>query len=110
MRGARVETTPEAFRSVLENAGTPDRYELRRIDPPRHQRGWVGPVARPSFEIWSSGPIPVLVARLMPDGSSVLFDPTFGPLLEKMLAQIGSAGQTAHDAFLAEYARKREQD
>lgn len=108
MRRARVEATPNAFRAVLESAQALDRYELRRVGPPLRASGWVGPVARPSFEIWARMPSPVLVARLMPDGSSECFDPSFGPLLEKMLPLIGAAGQKAHDDFLAKYARLKE--
>lgn len=105
MRRARVEATPNAFHAVLESTQPLDRYELRRIGPPLRAPGWVGPVARPSFEIWVRGPSLRLVARLMPDGSSECFDPSFGPLLEKMLTLIDGAGQTAHDDFLAKYAR-----
>lgn len=108
MRRARVEATPTAFHAVLESAAVLDRYELRILGPPPRTPGWVGPVARPSFEVWSSGPSPKLAARLLPDGSSECFDPSFEPLLEKMLARIGSAGQKAHDDFLAEYARIKE--
>ncbi len=108
MRRARVEATPNAFHEVLESAQLLDHYGLRRIGPPLRAPGWVGPVARPSFEIWSSRPSPKLVARLLPDGSSECIDPAFGPLLEKMLALIGSAGQKAHDDFLTEYAKSKE--
>jgi hypothetical protein len=107
MRRARVNATPSAFHDVLSEAKALDRYELSRIEPPHQPSGWVGPVVRPAFEVWTVGPRQKLVARLLPDGSSECLDPTFGPLLEKMLALIGSAGQKAHDDFLAEYARLR---
>lgn len=109
MRRARAEATPLAFREVLSEAKVLDRYELRRIDPPSRVDGWVGPVARPSFEIWTVGTSPMMVARLLPDGSIEYLDPAFEPLLTKMLAKIGAAGQKAHDDFLAEYAGLREE-
>jgi hypothetical protein len=107
MRRARVEETPLAFRDVLAHDGASDRYELRTIEPPGRPHGWVGPVARPTFEVWSKGPTSTLAARILPDGSSELLDNAFGPLLEKMLARIDRAGQKAHDDFLAEYARMK---
>lgn len=109
MRRGRVEATPSAFHDVLAEAEVLDRYVLRRIDPPSRLPGWTGPVARPSFEIWSNGLPRELVARLSPDGSSECFDSAFGPMLEKMLVRIERAGQKAHDDFLEEYARLKQE-
>jgi hypothetical protein len=110
MRRARIEATPLAFREVLSKAGALDRYELTKVDPPRRPNGWTGPVARPSFEVYERGPARTLMARILPDGSIESLAKPFAPLLEKMLVRIEAAGQKAHDDFLAEYARLKEED
>jgi hypothetical protein len=105
MRRARVQEIPVAFREVLSKAGVLDEYMLKVLNPPEHPAGWAGPVQRPSFEVRKKGARGKVVAKIQPGGETELLEKGFGPLLDEIMTIANDAGQKAHDAWLAEYAR-----
>ena len=85
MDDARQSEIPAAFKRYAT-----DDYECKEIEPVIPDAPYVGPIPRPTFEIFDKDR--KKVATFFPNGYSECFDENFHPIFDKMASDCEARG------------------